>query len=460
MDFRAAWFAAALIAGCAGSAAPLAPSDASHVPCAVQLSGPAARASSEAPAASPDAPISRLVVHGEAPLATLGDGLERRIQRRLAEGSVRIGPAGSINYSAERGAISLAVVHDTLLVDMPVQARGQACRGSNCYASCEPEATVRARVSLLLRPDYGFEPARVSLEFTRGCKVKALGGLLTIDVTPTLEGALEPELAKVAAKIDQQLTNLRADTERLWRELVKVYELPLGGCLVLQPQGIVQGPFEDSKQRLHARFALLARPELRHTCGEQPQAPALPPLGRDLSLRDHGNLLLGMVTPLEGLERSWASASPAPVDGRELRVSQAKLSELGSEVGAELELSGEVCGSVSLRAGVDWAAGGATVGLAKPRWLAGEAERLQSRGIAPQPLLRALTALPRVAPLLTPTAVQNAVPELVRTLSTKNIAFSAEIASARGAGARVRGAELVAYLEARGSLRVQAVSAP
>lgn len=429
------------------------------MPCAVQLPEPAARLGAEAPAASPDLPVSRLVVHGEAPLATLGDRLEQRIPRRLAEGSVRIGPAGSVEYSAERGVLSLSVAHNNLVVEMPVRARGQACRGSNCYASCAPEATVRAQVSLLLKPDYGFDPARVSLEFTRGCKVRALGGLLTIDVTPTLEAALEPELAQVKAKIDQQLTNLRSDTERLWQELVKVRELPLLGCLVLQPQGIVQGPFDDSKERVHARFALLARPELRQTCNDPPPAPALPPLARDLSLGDQGKLLLGMVMPLEGLERSWGSAPPAQLNGRELRVSRAKLSSLGSEVGAELELSGEVCGSVSLRSSVDWAADGAAVTLNEPRWLAGEAERLQSRELEPRAFLLALTKMPRAAPLLTPTAVQNAVPGLVSTLSTKSIDFSAHISSARGAAAVVRGAELVPYLEVQGSLRVQAVPA-
>jgi hypothetical protein len=166
-----------------------------------------------------------------------------------------------------------------------------------------------------------------------------------------------------------------------------------------------------------------------------------------------------MAMPLEVLERSWASEPPAPVDGLELRVRRAKLSALGSEVGAELELSGEICGSVSLRSGLEWAADGTAVTLGKPRWLSGEVERLQSRELDAQALLLALTKTPRVAPLLAPTAVQNAVPGLVSALSTKSIDFNADISSARGAGALVRGTELVSYLEVQGSLRVRAVSA-
>ena len=82
------------------------------------------------PAAAPRAaPLSQLVVHGEAPLSTLGEQLERRIQKRLSEGRFGIGPGGSVSYTAERGALALSVKQNALVVETTVRARAEACRG-------------------------------------------------------------------------------------------------------------------------------------------------------------------------------------------------------------------------------------------------------------------------------------------------------------------------------------------
>src|SRR6188508_3555985 len=188
---------AACLVGCAAGGGQAGSTSAGQAQeCAVQL--PPLQASSPAPtgAVVRSARESQLVVHGEAPLSTLSLALEQRIQKRLAEGRFGIGPGGTVSYSVERGALSLSVTTTSLVIEAPVSARAEACRGQSCYASCEPQAVVQASVPLLLRPDYRFEPSAISLKFTRGCKVRALGGLLTIDVTPTLESELRPELAK------------------------------------------------------------------------------------------------------------------------------------------------------------------------------------------------------------------------------------------------------------------------
>jgi hypothetical protein len=197
---RWAWrlLGATSLVGCAAGVSSAGSTSASAQECAVRL--PPAQASSPASTAQVlrAARESQLVVHGEAPLSTLALALEKRVQKRLAEGKFDIGPAGTVSYSVERGALSLSVTATSLVIETPVSSRVEACRGGGCYASCEPEAVVKASVPLLLASDYRFAPSTISLKLTRGCKVRALGGLLTIDLTQTLESELELELGKTA----------------------------------------------------------------------------------------------------------------------------------------------------------------------------------------------------------------------------------------------------------------------
>lgn len=442
-----------VLAACAGgSTTPGTPGPGRE--CSVQLPPRQAKPVSGAAPPLRVAPVSQIVVHLQQELAPLAAMLEGRVQRRLADGRFRIGPGGTVTYSAERGALSLSVSPTALVVETPVHARAEACRGENCYASCEPEAVVRAEVPLMLRADYGFAPARVSLRFTRGCKVRALGGLLTIDVTPTLQGQLEPQLAEVARQIDRQLPNGRAELEKRWLQASAPRELPLGGCFVLQPQGIVQGPVEPSRQLLHARFALLAMPELRVRCGETPAAAPLPSLRSDASLPAQGAVHLGMVTPLSNLARGFEAAAPVRHAGHGLRVAQAEVSARGSEVTAELLLSGGACGAVSLDASLDFSGEGQFIRLARGSWPNGEPERIADSELEPAALARQLAAMPRLAPLLSVSAFGVAAPALVTALSQPPVSVSANISATRAAGAAARGEDVVAWLEARGNLLV------
>jgi hypothetical protein len=400
------------------------------------------------PAATParNQALSQLVVHIEVPLPLLGDELEGRLERRLAEGRFNLGPAGNVRYSAERGAVTLSVRENQLVVQTPVHARAEACHGERCYASCVPEAIATATVPLLVRGDYGFESAKVTLRFTRGCKVKALGGFLTVDVTPTLANELQPVLAQVASRIDQQLPSMREDAARIWQQLSMPRELPLGGCLVLQPHDIVQGPIADSTSLLHARFAVLARPELRTRCLELPSPSPLPALERDLSLPDEGKATLGLVAPLEGLRRAFASAPNIATQGGAVHVNQATLRPLGDDVVVELALGGALCGELAFAATPSFTKDGAFIGLDRPKWLAGERARVAAQDLDPDHLLRALAAAPRLPPLLSVAALQSAAPPMAKMLSTPDLELSAEVSGAHGAGAAAREAQLVAWV--------------
>jgi hypothetical protein len=405
--------------------------------------------------ASRHAPESQIVAHVEAPLAKIALELEQRVQKRLAEGRFGIGPGGTVSYSVERGALSLSVTSSSLVIEAPVSAQAEACRGRGCYASCEPQAVVRASVPLLLRPDYSFEPSTISLKFTRGCKVRALGGLLTIDVTPTLESELQSELAKVGRQIDRQLPDLRADVQQRWTELAAPQPLPLSGCFLLQPRAIVQGALTPSTTTLRVNLAVLATPELRSRCDDPAPPQPLPALMRDLALPEEGAVLLGMVTPLAGFESSLLAAAPVHASQRTIKITGANLAAHGSDVDVTFALSGDVCGDTTLGAVPDFAGDGQHIGLARPTLSGPERERWRASGLDDQPVITALLASARVTPLLSASAVREVAPTLVRTLSRPSMPVSAKVSTARAAGAAARGDDLVAWIEARGSVTIQ-----
>ncbi len=313
-----------------------------------------------------------------------------------------------------------------------------------------------AEVPLMLGPDYRFQKASVSVSFTRGCKVRALGGFLTVDITPTLDAQLRPELEKVAREIDGQLPDLRPRITQGWSELTAPREVPLGGCFVLQPFGLVQGPFSASTTVLAARFAVRARPELRTDCGAAPAVAPLPPLETNAALPEEGVVRLGMVTPLANVARAFESAEATTVSGKRLRVARADVASHGGNVDAQLTLGGDVCGDVALEAALDFSGDGQHIQLAKGVLWPGERERVVERGLDESALIRALSGAVRLAPLLSVQGFKDAAPPLAAGLSRPELEVRATVSTAHAAGATARGDELVAWLEARGAIWLKA----
>ena len=450
-----------LLGSCAsGTPKALEGHEAGKAECAVTLEPRAKESPFSRPVAEPSTPDSRVVVHAQTALGPLARTLEQRVPKRLADGTVRIGPGGTVAYSAERGALSVRVSRTALLIEAPVRAKAQACRGDDCYASCEPEGLAVAEVPLMLRSDYGFEKASVSLSFTRGCRIRALGGLLTLDVTPSLEAQLAPELRRVAREIDEQLPHLAPRVAQAWAELSAPHQLPLGGCFLLRPFGVVQGPLVASTVKLETRFAVLARPELRANCGDAVPLVPLPPLTTDDGLPEEGVVRLAMVTPLASLERALEAAQPLPLSGKRLRVAHASITAQGSSVDVQMTLGGDTCGDLGLAAALDFDGDGQHIRLAPAAFSPGERERLLTGKLDPSELSQALSRAASVSPLLSVPAFSAAAPPLAASLSQPSLDVRATVSSARPAGARARGDELVAWLEARGALWLDAKALP
>jgi hypothetical protein len=188
---------------------------------------------------------------------------------------------------------------------------------------------------------------------------------------------------------------LRPEAEKGWAQALAPRELPLGTCFVLQPQGVVQGPVEPSTETLHARFALLASPELRTRCGEPVPATSLPPLQSDMTLPSEGVVHFGMVTALSNLARGFEAAPPAAFRDERVRVSQAAVTAWGSDVRSELTLAGGVCGTVTLDARLAFEGDAQFIGIAAPRWQREESARIADREREPGELTRPGRRRPR-----------------------------------------------------------------
>ena len=435
--------------------------------CAVRVPprDPAGPLSPRAPTPAFEAPRSTIVVHAEVPLAGVKQALEAKVPRRVAEERDHdLGAAGRLEYTVDRGPFTVRVDRDTLVVEAPLLGRAQACAKGRCYAGCAPEARVTAKVPLRVGADYRFHSSEVRIDVTKGCEVRALGGFLTIDVTPTLRRALAAQSRNLRASIDRELPDLRPDATRLWAELGKTRALPLGMCAALTPEEITQGPASGTAERARLRFGLLARPEVRVRC--DPAAPAapgagppsarrpLPPLRDDPSLPESGDIHLAIVLPADAAARALSSATDAiDFDGRRARIGRAT-GDVTS--GLLLELSGEVCGDAGLVAtGLAWT-DAQSLHLLGAAPMAGEGERLASAGpLDPARLSAAVEHAPIPLPLSV-SALESTLPELARGMSDNKLTVSAAVESAKPESAGLRDAELVAVALLRGSVTLRA----
>jgi hypothetical protein len=420
-------------------------------------------------------PRSTIVVHAEVPLAGVGQALELKVPRRVAEERDHdLGAAGRLEYTVDRGPFKVRVDKDALVVEAPLQGRAQACAKGRCYAGCAPEARVSARVPLRLGADYKLHSSEVRIDVTKGCEVRALGGLLTIDVTPILRGALAAQSRNLQASLDRELPDLRPQATRLWAELGKRRELPLGMCVDLVPEEITQGPASGTSESARLRFGLLAWPEVRIRCaGTVPPAPPrapgaapglaaagapalprpLPPLRDDPSLGEAGDVHLAIVLPDDAAARAVASAAePVDFGGRRARIGRAS-GDVPS--GVLVELTGEVCGDARMTAtGVAWA-DAQSLRLTGAAPMPGEGERLVLAALDPARLAMTFERAPIALPIAV-SALETTLPELARGMSDDKLTVTATVASAQPESAGLRGKDLVAVALLRGAVTLRA----
>jgi Domain of unknown function (DUF4403) len=424
--------------------------------CRIQL-GPAPPPSGDAPRAPKPPPIisrSTIVVHAEVPLATVKQGLESKVPTRVAEEKDHdIGIAGRLEYTVDRGAFAASVQGDAIVVEAPLVAHVRACAKGSCYAGCDPELRVAARVPMRLTPEFRFRGSHVTLAVTRGCELRAMGGLVRVDVTPVIEDRLAHETRRIEASIDHELPDLRPEAERIWGELGKARPLALGSCVVLAPEGLVQGPAAGAGANARLRFGLLARPELRVRCGEPPPAPPLPPLGDDPKLPAEGEIDLAIVLPPEAAAIALGGGEPFELGGG----ARARLDGATGTIRAlGVSLRGDVCGGAGMTASdVAWTSDGRALRLLGVAPLAGESERLTAAGVDPTRLVAAIGHAPIALPLA-PDQIATTLPELARGLSDDRVTVAATAEGARPVAAGLRGDDFLAVIRVRAAATLTA----
>jgi Domain of unknown function (DUF4403) len=448
-----------LLAACGGaghpdgaaSAAPLVDS------CRIQL-GAAPPPPADAPRAhrAPPAVVrSTIVVHAEVPLSIVKQGLEAKVPTRVAEERDHdIGMAGRLEYTVDRGAFNATVQGDSIVVDAPLVAHVRACAKGSCYASCDPELRVSARVPMHLGPDYRFHGVHVGLAVTRGCDLRAMGGLVRVDVTPVIEDRLGHERARIEQQIEHDLPDLRPEAERIWGELGKARPLALGSCVVLAPEGLVQGPAEGAiggSARL--LFGLLARPELRVRCGDAPPTAPLPPLADDPRLGPEGQIDLALVLPPEAPAIAVSGGAPFELaGGMRARIDGAN----GTMRALGVTLRGDACGGAAVTAAdVAWTSDGHALRLLGVAPLAGEGERLGAAGVDPARVVTAIGAASIALPLA-PDQIATTLPALAQSLSDDRVAATATVRDAKPVGAGLRGDDLLALVRIHASVTLTA----
>lgn len=413
-----------------------------------------------APTPPPTSRSSRLIAHVELKNASIAKELEAKIPGRLADEKNRsIGVAGHLNYVVDRGPFTVVVEGDTLVVRTDIRGHAEACRGSQCYASCDPQGRATATVPLRLTPEYRFAPSKVVFAFSRGCEVKVLGGMLRVDATPTIQSQLQPALRRVEQEIDGKLPPLRPQAERLWGEMNKARNMPLGsGCVQTHPRAIVQGPVAGTPEALKVRFGLVAYPEIRtHApcdAALTSRPPPLPPLAQDPTMPAEDDLVVALVGSLQS---TLASVEAAPAfDAGNARTRVAKSVAIpvrGPLAQLDLSLKGDACGDVAIRSPVTWNDDARSLRLSLPYLMPGERERIGA-SLNPEILTQSLSRL-RIEPPLPPDTLAEVVPTLAASMSDATVQSSAKVTDLKPLDAALRGEDIVASVLLRGTIELK-----
>jgi hypothetical protein len=110
---------------------------------------------------------------------------------------------------------------------------------------------------------------------------------------------------------------------------------------------------------------------------------------------------------------------------------------------------------VAFQAQPSFAGEGDAIELTAGKLDAGESERVRAVGLDPETLARQLGGLPRLSAPLSLSMLRAAPPALAWLFSDPSFSLAARVSSMRAAGAAARGQQLVAWVEARGSLLLE-----
>lgn len=328
------------------------------------------------PAEPPPRASSTLIAEVGVELASVRARLEREVPRRLGQGSNEpIGAPGKLTYAVDRGAFTIAVRGDDVVLRMPFSATASVCKptgplGCVTYGRCAPAGYVEVKTSARLDKQWTLSPAKADVTITKRCVMTAL----ELDVTPQLEARARAEVKKAEQRINAALPKPRPLAEEAWRKLQA--PLPLGdACLVLEPRAVTQGPPKIVDDALLTRVRVDATPTLRLPCPAPRETSPLPELAQAKELPESFALHLA-VDAGQAHVQAQASASLAGAEGGALRVTGARVRSAKEGLVLDADVTGAACGVVSFVAEIAWDPKRRVVGAAAVRPLDGEQARL------------------------------------------------------------------------------------
>lgn len=230
----------------------------------------------------PDPPLSMILAPVLLELSALEEAMNRSVPEvfvedagRELEGGLlldaRVARAGDLSLSVERGAL-LTTVPVTTDIDVSSPHLKQSM-----HVDCELKVTARSALSLTDR--WGLR-SKTALSYTWTKPPVLRVGRVELPVRRLVESRLDDQLARVAERVDQQLTDrdpLRKRLEQLWSNLHQPVALRGGAWLAVQPVSLVAGDLQLRADGIHLDMGLAGR--MRLLLGEEPEpaaASALP----------------------------------------------------------------------------------------------------------------------------------------------------------------------------------------
>lgn len=333
----------------------------------------------EPPRAPPTPTTSTLVAEVGIELAGVRARLEKEVPRRLGQGSDEpIGAPGRVTYAVDRGAFTIALRGDDVVIRMPFSATASVCKptgpfGCVTYGRCAPAGVVEAKVSGRLGEDWSIAPAKAEVTITKRCVMTALD----VDVTPELEKRARTEVKKAEQRINAALPKTRPLAEDAWRTFQQ--PVPLGAaCLVMEPRTVTQGPPRLVDDVLSMRVSIEATPSLVLPCPAPSDATPprpLPKLAQAKELPESFALHLSVDAGRAHVDAQLSASLEGTTAGA-VRVGSVRARTSSEGLVVDAELGGATCATASFVVEPAWDPKRRLVIARAMRPLAGEHARL------------------------------------------------------------------------------------
>ena len=276
-------------------------------------------------------------------------------------------------YRAWRGPLDITVSGDVLSVQAHIRywirAHKNLLGTVNLKGSCgidEPprQALIGMQVRLGWGPDWTLRPMFRILptRFLDRCEMT----IANIDVTPIIEKEfrkqMQNSLHAALQKLAPDVNAIQRQAQRTWLLLQEPVELGQDNWLMLKPVGIALSRIAGRGKYIDTHLAITLQPVL--VTGSEPiDKPApLPRLGHYYPWSTGLNLHLGVNLDFARLNQRLSGTladKSFVIKGRKVGIKKFNLAGSGQEIRVQMELTGEIAGTVELRARVaydaqDW----------------------------------------------------------------------------------------------------------